>query len=423
MAQPTVAFVGLTHLALNSAVAMAEKGFSILCFDPLADHVERLAAGEVPFSEPDFDRLLRRNRERIRFTADLEDLGGCDLCYLAADVPTDDTGRSDLATLDSLLAVLHGALADDCVLVVLSQVPPGYTRKIGRPPDRLFYQVETLIFGRAVERALHPERYIIGCADPGRSLPAPLQEVLEAYGCPILAMGYESAELAKLSINLCLVASISAANTLAELCEKVGADWSEIIPALRLDRRIGPHAYIAAGLGIAGGNLERDLESVVRLGGRLGTDTGVVRAWQDNSRYRKQWVLRLLHQELLSTVEQPTIGVLGLAYKADTSSVKNSPSLALISSLEPFAIQAYDPVVTAEPQWHPRLTQVGVALDACNDADVVVIMTPWPAFADLSVGDIAAAMAGTLLIDPYGLLDAQAARAAGLDHRRLGSRC
>src|SRR3970282_1279053 len=154
-------------------------------------------------------------------------------------------------------------------IVVLAQVPPAFTRGKQRPGRLLYYQVETLIFGRAVERALQPERYIVGCADPALPLPPAYQGFLQAHGCPILPMRYESAELAKISINMFLVASVSTANTLAELCEKTGAEWSEIVPALKLDKRIGPHSYLAPGLGIAGGNLERDLATVCRFADEL----------------------------------------------------------------------------------------------------------------------------------------------------------
>src|SRR5207253_4271520 len=132
------------------------------------------------------------------------------------------------------------------------QVPPGFTRALAVPPDRLYYQVETLVFGRAVERAMRPERFIVGCANPQQSLPPAFLAFLKAFNCPILTMRYESAELAKISINCYLVAAVSAANMLAEASEAIGADWAEIAPALRLDRRIGEHAYLNAGLGLAG---------------------------------------------------------------------------------------------------------------------------------------------------------------------------
>ena len=99
-------------------------------------------------------------------------------------------------------------------------------------------------------------------------------------------MRYESAELAKISINCCLVASVTVANTLAEFCERIGADWSEIVPALKLDRRIGPYAYLTPGLGIAGGNLERDLATVQRLSDAHGTEAGLISAWPPTAGYR-----------------------------------------------------------------------------------------------------------------------------------------
>ena len=182
-------------------------------------------------------------------------------------------------------------------------------------------------------------------------------------------MRYESAELAKISINMCLVASVSTANTLAELCEKIGADWSEIVPALKLDKRIGQHAYLAPGLGIAGGNLERDLATVCRFADELGTDANVVRAWIANSRHRRDWALRTLHREVLARVDDPVIAVLGLAYKQDTHSTKNSPSIALLSSLTPFRVRVFDPVVPAgcgtEPEV-PRCSHRARGLRRCG---------------------------------------------------------
>src|SRR5207253_8820951 len=132
-------------------------------------------------------------------------------------------------------------------------------------------------------------------------------ELLSAFDCPVLVMRYESAELTKISINMCLVSSVSVANTMAELCVKIGADWSEIVPALKLDKRIGEYAYLSPGLGIAGGNLERDLATVVSLANEFGTDDGVVDAWISNSRYRRDWALMVLHRVVLSHLGNPVL--------------------------------------------------------------------------------------------------------------------
>ena len=271
----TVGFAGMTHLGINSAVATAAHGFPVVGFDADAGLVARLRDHRMPVVEPDLDDLVAAHADRLTFTAAAADLARCDVVYIAADVPTDDDAKSDLSPIRVLIEQVAAHLRADAVLVVLCQVPPGFTRSITSVPhDRLVYQVETLIFGRAVERAMHPERFIIGLADPAKGLPAKVEQVLAAFGCPILPMRYESAELAKISINFCLVASVSVANTLAEVSEAIGADWSEIAPALKLDKRIGPFAYLAPGLGISGGNLERDLRTVLDIAAVEKTDVG-----------------------------------------------------------------------------------------------------------------------------------------------------
>ncbi|MDF1792315.1 MAG: UDP binding domain-containing protein [Thalassobaculaceae bacterium] len=429
---PVIAYCGMTHLGLVSGTAAAAKGFDTILFDPDVDLIARLRGKELvgrlqgvelPVSEPDLAETFATNRHRITVTEETRDLARADVVYLAPDVPTDDTGASDLSAVERLLAVVAPALRDDATLVILSQVPPGFTRgidqgKVGvRGP--LHYQVETLVFGIALHRALEPERYIVGCADPEAVLPVPFRTYLEAFGCPILPMRYESAELAKISINMCLVASVGVANTMAELCEHVGADWSEIAPALKLDRRIGAYSYLAPGLGLAGGNLERDLATVMRLGAAHKTDTGIVKAWVENSAWRKGWAARTLKARVLDANPAARVAVLGLAYKQDTHSTKNSPSLALLSELGGVDIVVHDPVVPASA------APVAVAaadgpMTAVAGADVLCIMTPWSPYKALDPKDIAATMRGSVVLDPYRVLDEKAALAAGLDYITLG---
>jgi UDPglucose 6-dehydrogenase len=287
------------------------------------------------------------------------------------------------------------------------------------PSERLFYQVETLVFGRAVERATRPERYIVGCADPAKALPEAFAAVLGAFGCPILPMRYESAELAKIAINCCLVASVTIANTLAELSERIGADWREIVPALKLDARIGQGAYLAPGLGIAGGNLERDLATIARLSQETGSEASVIHAFVANSRHRRDWAARVLHGEVRKA--DALIGILGLAYKENTHSTKNSPSLALISTLAPWRLKVYDPVVPASAANHPRAEGAASALAAAEGVDALAIMTPWPAFREIKPADLARVMVGRAVLDPYRMLDGRAVVAAGLDYLTLGA--
>jgi UDPglucose 6-dehydrogenase len=420
MTLPTIGFAGMTHLGLVSGVCAAEKGFHLICFDLNKDKIKELNAGHLPVSEPKLDELVSKNKDRILFTSDPTDLAKCDVVYVAPDIPTDDLGKSDLAPLDQLLNLVFETSREDAVVVVLSQVPPGFSRERMRADRKYYYQVETLIFGRAVERALYPERYIVGCADTEKPLPQAYDTFLKAHDCPILKMRYESAELAKISINMCLVASVTTANTLAELCEKIGADWAEIVPALKLDRRIGEYSYLAPGLGIAGGNLERDLATVCNFADIYGTDAGVVRSWISNSNHRRDWPIRVLHEEVLSKNPHAVVGVWGLAYKQDTHSIKNSPSIALLKGITDISIRVFDPVVPATVAPNKVCVASNNELDVCDGADALIIMTPWSQFSKVSPKEVAQRMKGKIVLDPYKVLDAKACRTAGLQYFTLG---
>lgn len=405
---------------------MASKGHSLCGYDPDHKLIEGLRKNLLPVHEPDLDALFSAARERIEFHSTPHELANCDIVFVARDVATDGANNSDLSQLDQIIGEVLAVVPAKIPVVILSQVHPGYTRRLLEKRSNVFYQVETLIFGRAVERGLYPERYILGCKNPSEPLPTAYNELLESYGCPILKMRYESAELAKIAINFYLVSSVSTTNTLAEVCERIGADWNEIAPSLRLDKRIGQHAYLTPGLGIAGGNLERDLITVNKIAGDKGTDNGIVASWIQNSRYRKDWAVRTLHQEFYakSAAKNSTLALWGLAYKQDTKSTKNSPALHFAEAVAGTPVRAFDPQVELTPDLSARLgaqfRQVGTALDACEQADVLVILTPWKDFSNITPSSIAARMRGKLVIDPMGVLDAAACQKAGLKQIRMG---
>jgi UDPglucose 6-dehydrogenase len=366
----------------------------------------------------------------MRFTNDPRALKTCGLIVCSSDVPTTSENQSELTVIHQLMGTVTTHAEPGTILIVLSQVPPGFTRalddtlKQDRPNVHfpLFYQVETLAFGCAVERALQPERLMVGCRDPRVALPARYAELLNRFGCPVLQMRYESAELAKIAINMFLASSVCTSNTLAELSEAVGAEWSDIMPALRLDQRIGPQAYLKPGLGLAGGNLERDLATVSGLAGLYGTEAGLVDAWLANSRHRRDWVLKVLHdEEVLAQSSDPLIAVWGLAYKENTQSTKNSPALALLDAMPHVTTQVYDPHVILERRRFPQALQVPTALEACRGADVLAVMTPWDEFSSLSAASVREVMRGRLIVDPFGVMDHRQCASVGLHHTRLGS--
>lgn len=422
-----VGFVAMTHLGVNYSAASAANRFSTLCYDPDPALIERLERVELPVEEPGLVALIRENQPRLTYTSTVEDLAVCDLVFFSLDIKTTEENLSDTGPLLEILRATIPKLRDDAVVVILSQVQPGFTRafieelkKSGASGNRrIYYQVETLIFGRAVERATKPERYIIGSDDPARPLPACYEEWLKTFHCPLLLMKYESAELAKISINFYLVSSVTTSNTLAEICERMGAEWSEIIPALRLDARIGPQAYLKPGLGIAGGNLERDLMTVKGISARHGTDVGVVDAWIHNSAYRKAWPRRTLSEIFCDKLDGVSLAVWGLAYKENTHSIKNSPSIEFLKSVPTTKIKAFDPQVKTISL--PHVTVAESEIDACEGAEALLILTPWPQFSKANLKAAAAKMKGDLVLDPYGITSRELWRSFGFRHLQLGS--
>lgn len=393
----------MTHLGINYAVASAGKNFNIVGYDPNITIVQQLTAGKLPVIEPDLEPALQQRSSRMHFTAHIAELSACDIVYIAPDVSTNDNGQSDLTYIKHLISQVITVLNPNAILVVLAQVPPGFTRNINLEPTRLYYQVETLVFGQALFRAEQPERLIIGCANPSQPIDSRLQTYLQSFACPILPMRYESAELCKIAINCCLVAAVSVANSLGEVCENIGADWSEIVPALKLDKRIGPYAYLQAGLGLSGGNLERDLATVVNLADEFGSDKGVIQSFRDNSTHRRNWPLKTLYAKVLEKNPKAKIALWGLTYKENTHSLKNSPAIKLISDLKQANICAYDPVVK-NLENSPNTKIASSALDAAQDADVLVIMTPWAEFKLVDLQQLAGKLKHKIIIDPFKVL-------------------
>jgi UDPglucose 6-dehydrogenase len=183
----------------------------------------------------------------------------CDLMMVAPDVEDHD----DLSSVRTYMNAAVDLLPARLPVVLVSQVPPGFIRPYSRRRSNLFYQVDTIIMNRALERATMPERFVVGCARPHDNLHPDYYTYLTAFNCPIVKMSYESAELSKLAINYYLAKQIETTNALAAVARHVGADWDEMAPGLRLDARIGPHAYIRPGE--PGGHLPRDIRTVERL--------------------------------------------------------------------------------------------------------------------------------------------------------------
>jgi len=189
-----------------------------------------------------------------------------DLVFITQDV--DD--HNDLREVDSHTQLALAQSRQDVPVVLVSQVPPGYTRKwagsdmVVKRSGPFYYQVDTIIMDRALLRAAMPERIIVGCADPELPLHPNYMRWLGAFQCPILPMKYESAEMCKLAVNYILAKQVETANELVAVARKVGANWDDMVPALRLDARIGPKSYLRPGT-IHGSHLPRDVKTIEQI--------------------------------------------------------------------------------------------------------------------------------------------------------------
>jgi UDPglucose 6-dehydrogenase len=403
MKLPTIGFVGMSHLGLNYAVATASKKFKVFCYDEDISKINLLKKKISPIFEKDLEKKIKLNFSNLKFTNNISDLKNCDNVYISEDVNTKISGKSDLTSTKGLINKTIKHLNKNSNLIILCQVPPGFCRSINWNKNQLFYQVETLIFGKALERALYPERLIIGVENKKNKIKQSYLKLLKSFNCPLIIMNYESAELAKISINMYLISTVTTTNVISEVCEKIGANWSDISIALKLDRRIGKYSYLEPGLGISGGNLERDLYTLKKLQDKNNLNNKFILELKKKSTSRKLWILNII-RKLKKKYKIKNIAILGLAYKIGTHSTKNSPGVELIKRLKNYKIKAFDPVVKKVDNIK-NLKICKSCHETIKGCDILIITTPWKEFKRINSIFLKKNIKNNIVIDPYNLLD------------------
>ena len=398
-----LAFVGLTHLGLNYLAASVHKNYSVLGLDTDEKKIIRLNENSIEYQEPNLKKTIIKNKKNITFSSNFKELKKSNLVFISQDVKTNLNGKSDLKSLRILINKTIKHLNKNAILIVLSQMKPGFIRSIKIDQKRLYHQVETLIFGKAINRALYPERIIIGGSNKSEAINPIYLRYLRDFNCPILKMNYESAEVAKISINLLLSSSITITNILSELCEKVSADWNDIIPALRLDKRIGKFSYIKPGLGIAGGNIERDIITAKDLLKKDSPPHKFLKNTLENSKYMKSWVYRILNKEkILNNENKMNIGIVGATYKENTNSIKNSPTIELLKLLKKKDITIYEPMLNLELK-KKNIKQVKNLKNLIDQNKIIIFMRPWANQKEIK--DIYINLSNKIVIDPYCIIN------------------
>ena len=264
--------------------------------------------------------------KNIKYSTNLNDLNKCEIIFYSRDVNTNEKNVSNINYLRKDLLKINKKLIINKPIVILSQVYPGFTRSLGFK-RKIYYQVETLIFGDAMERAINPERIIIGKKSKKEILPQTLKQIYQKFTKNILEMSYESAELSKISINLMLISSIMTSNMISLYCEKINANWPDIKRTLKMDKRIGKYAYLNPSPGLSGGNLERDLTNSLKLFNYK----DLVKSWIELDNKMRSWSVDIVKNYIK---KNNSILISGITYKDNTLSTKNSLAFYLNKKLQ-----------------------------------------------------------------------------------------
>ncbi len=394
-----IGFVGMTHLGLCQIAACAEKKFNVFGFDANFEKIKDLNNYKIYYKEPFLLKLLKKNKKKIKFSSNFSEIKKLDLVFISLDLKTNSQGQSDTKELINLINKTKKYLNNRANLIILSQVKPKFTRSINFDKKRLIYQVETLIFGQAISRALKPERIIIGT--DSNKISKNYNLFLKKFNCPIIKMSYESAELAKISINIFLASSVTITNMLARASENINASWSQIVPALKLDKRIGKYAYLKPGLGLSGGNIERDLFSIKTIMKNDKNGKNLINSIINDSKYMSKWVERILQKKIK---KNSLVGILGLAYKDKTNSIKNSPAIELIKKIKNNKILGYDPLVKVRKS-NLNFSQFDNITNVVKKSDIIILMTNWKNLNEVILKFKNINLKKKIILDPYGLLN------------------
>jgi UDPglucose 6-dehydrogenase len=425
-----ICIVGDWHQATVTGACLAVLGHDVRGVVSSSELVHRYREGRPPVHEPELPQLMRSAVEagRLTYTTSYEDaLRHAAFALIALDTPVGDDDAPQLGPVVEAARAIGRALSGDVVLIVGAQVPVGaceVLRQVVADESRWHVDVahvpEFLRLGQAVRTFMKADRFIIGSDD--ESVGAAVAGIYAPLGRPLLRMGIRSAEMTKHACNAFLATSISFANEIADLCGDTGADIDDVTRGMRLDHRIGSHAFLSPGLGFAGGTLGRDLRALQALGTQHSVSTSVIDAVLEVNRARSSLVCRQL-QVVYGDVRDLRIGVLGLTYKPGTSTMRRSVALEVVRELvdRGATVAAYDPLAdfsdVADP---PPLLRAADPYAAAEGADALVLITPWDGLTHIDVRALRARMARPLLLDMCNQFDADVMRSHGFTYIGVG---
>ena len=419
-----IAVFGAGYVGLVTGACFAELGHDVVVRDVVEERIDALRRGEVPIHEEGLDELLERNRERLRFTLDVDEaIEGAEVVYIAVGTPPTYSGDADLSAVWTVIDELP-RVDWRIVVAMKSTVPVGTGRAVrhrldGRGLDNVGYvsNPEFTAEGTAVRDFMQPDRVVIGAFEPADAeLVAKLHTGIDA---PVVRCDVPSAEMIKMAANAALVTRISFINEIANVCEATGADVLTVAEGIGLDRRIGS-AFLRPGIGYGGSCFPKDSLALKQLAANSGYNFQLLNAVIEVNELQKRRVIGKLERRL-GPLRDKKVALLGLAFKPGTDDMREAPSLVLAGRLlaEGAEVRAWDPVADGRNHLH-GVDIAGSALEALDGADAAVIVTEWPELRELDWADAGARMRNKLIVDGRNMLDPAELRALGFEYEGIG---
>lgn len=404
-------FIGTGYVGLVSGVCFSEIGNEVTCVDKDIAKIERLRRGEVPIYEPGLQELIEKNtgQGRLRFTSDIATaIRSAEVIFICVGTPPLPSGEADLQYIEQVAREIALELNGHKIIVTKSTVPVGTNDKIRQLISQLtthpFDVVsipEFLREGSAISDTLHPDRIIIGTSS--KAAAAVLSELHKPLTDQIMITEVRSAEMIKYASNAFLATKISFINEIANICEKVGADVTQVSKGMGYDQRIGS-SFLQAGIGYGGSCFPKDTHALIQIAGNVDYEFKLLKSVVEVNKDQRFNVLTKLRTSL-GELKGKRIGIWGLAFKSNTDDVREAPALDIMAALlkEGAEVKAYDPV--AMDNFRKVFEADGTVewcetpLMAAKDCDALCLLTDWAEFKEIGLYEVQLLMRQPILID------------------------
>jgi UDPglucose 6-dehydrogenase len=431
-----VAVVGSGYVGLVAGACLAETGNDVICVDVDARKIDRLRHNDIPIYEPGLEPMVRRNQEegRLTFSTDVAAaVRTSRVIFIAVGTPPGEDGSADLQHVLAVAATIGKHMNEPKVIVTKSTVPVGTAAKVRAAveartsiPFSVCSNPEFLKEGAAIDDFMKPDRVIIGVdSDAAREVLAELYSPFVRTGNPIIFMDIASAEVTKYAANAMLATRISFMNQIAEFCEHVGADIGMVRQGIGTDRRIGP-AFLFPGPGYGGSCFPKDVNALIRSAAGVGMRFDLLEAVHAVNERQKRVLLRKIHGALGESLAGRRIGVWGLAFKAETDDMRESPAVPLIRGLLEAAatVRVHDPkaLESAHACFGDAIEYGKDPYETVDGADALVVVTEWLVYRNPDLDRVKRLLRRPLVIDGRNLYEPERMLALGFEYHGIGRR-